>query len=384
MAQLINEAKRFQQLAGILNEANEQPWEEITLKDGDLYYNPQKRATYELLKVNPDGNKVSLKIHSLAKDMQVDENINIFKKDIHDNKLFKVTEIITPENSGLNHSKWEQFKDKSSISEAELSMAGHFKVGDKFKMRGQSNIRTIKKIEGNKLFIEDENIPGRLFQWDANGIDAEIKTGKLKLLTPVEEAQLNEDILELKQMSKQLYSFLKNKGFLPSLRSQLQTEKTKEIGEGENAVQIAVTDKPDERVMVAITAPAVAKAIVGGGDDWNTKATEKFGQNITGTGVRAHGNWFTNPEITKYVDNLGNEILKQIFEKYPNMVYGFSQRDNFWYILEFKFKETAKGGTANPNQRPNAAKPAEAPVAESLDIDSIVNEALKAFRKENK
>ena len=112
MAQLINEAKRFQQLAGILNEANEQPWEEITLKDGDLYYSPQKRATYELLKVNPDGNKVSLKIHSLANDMQVDENINIFKKDIHDKKLFKVKEIITPFNAGLNYSKWEQFKTK--------------------------------------------------------------------------------------------------------------------------------------------------------------------------------------------------------------------------------------------------------------------------------
>ena len=84
-------------------------------------------------------------------------------------------------------------KNKGIITEAELSMAGHFKVGDKFKMRGQSNIRTIKKIEGNKLFIEDENIPGRLFQWDANGIDAEIKTGKLKLLTPVEEGNNSEE-----------------------------------------------------------------------------------------------------------------------------------------------------------------------------------------------
>lgn len=100
-----------------INEVNEQPWEGIKLNNNDLYYSPQKRATYELLKVNPDGNKVSLKIHSLANDMQVDENINIFKKDIYNNKLFKVTEIITPENSGLNYSKWEQFKDKSSISE---------------------------------------------------------------------------------------------------------------------------------------------------------------------------------------------------------------------------------------------------------------------------
>ena len=29
----------------------------------------------------------------------------------------------------------------------------------------------------------------------------------------ISESQLNEDLLELKQMSKQLYSFLKQKGF---------------------------------------------------------------------------------------------------------------------------------------------------------------------------
>ena len=73
--------------------------------------------------------------------------------------------------------------------EEELSMARRFKVGDVFTMRGYSSKRTIKKIEGNKIFIEDEDMPGRLFQWDADGIDAELKTGKLKLMTPVDEAK---------------------------------------------------------------------------------------------------------------------------------------------------------------------------------------------------
>jgi len=168
---------------------------------------------------------------------------------------------------------------------------------------------------------------------------------------------LNEDILELKQMSKQLYSFLKKKGFLPELKQNLQTENPKRIGEGENAVQIVVTDKPDERVLVAITAESVAKVLVGGGTDWNQKATQKFGQNLTSNSIKAKGNWFRNPEITKYIDNLGDEILKQIFAKYPNMIYGFRTQDGFWYILEFKFKETAKGGTANLNQRPNTPRP---------------------------
>jgi hypothetical protein len=168
---------------------------------------------------------------------------------------------------------------------------------------------------------------------------------ELLKVVSLNESQLNEDILELKQMSKQLYSFLKSKGFRPELRSKIETDKTKKIGEGDQAVQIIVTDQPDERVLVAITAESVAKVMVGGGNDWSYKAAEKFGQNITSSAISAKGNWFNNPEIKKYVDNLGNEILKQIFEKYPNMIYGFSQQDGFWYILTFKFKETAKGGT---------------------------------------
>ena len=158
--------------------------------------------------------------------------------------------------------------------------------------------------------------------------------------------QLNEDILELKQMSKQLYSFLKSKGFQPELKSNIENEKPKEIGEGDQAAQIVVTDQPDERVLVAISAPSVAKVIVGGGDDWSQKATQKFGQQFTSNAITADGNWFKNPEILKYVDDLGNEILKQIFDKYPNMIYSFSQQDGFWYVLTFKFKETAKGGIA--------------------------------------
>jgi hypothetical protein len=169
-----------------------------------------------------------------------------------------------------------------------------------------------------------------------------------KLAGIITEEQLNEDILELKQMSKQLYSFLKKKGITSTLESTLPSGKPTKAGIGKDnaeSAQIVVTDKPDERVMVAITAEAVAKAMVGGGDNWYDKATQKFGPNLTSNAVSEKGKWFKNPEIMKYVDNLGNEMLKQIFAKYPNMIYGFSQQGGYWYILEFKFKETAKGGT---------------------------------------
>jgi hypothetical protein len=194
-----------------------------------------------------------------------------------------------------------------------------------------------------------------------------------------EENILNEDILELKQMSKQLYSFLKNKGFIPQLKNQLQTGKPIKVGEGENAVQIVVTDKPDERVIVGITANSVAKAMVGGGDDWNNKATQKFGPNFTSNAITAKGDWFRNPEIMKYVDNLGNEILKQIFDKYPNMEYGFRQIDSFWYVLEFRFKTTKKGGEVNPNQRLNTPNPQAQPLVSETKktLRDVVKEILK-------
>lgn len=186
------------------------------------------------------------------------------------------------------------------------------------------------------------------------GVITEAQYNQKKILI---ENQLNEDILELKQMSKQLYSFLKSKGFTPALKTELQTEKPKEIGKVEMPTQIVVTDKPDERVVVAISAESVAKAMVGGGNDWWNKAEKEFGRNITSNAMNAIGNWFTNPKIMQYVDNLGNEMLKQIFDKYPNMEYGFSKQNNFWYILTFRFKKTAKGAEVNPNQRPNAPKP---------------------------
>lgn len=72
-----------------------------------------------------------------------------------------------------------------------LDLAGNLKVGDKLKKINTSapGTVTIKKIEGDKVFIEDEDIKGREFQWSAKGIEDEIKAGKLKLTTPVEEGK---------------------------------------------------------------------------------------------------------------------------------------------------------------------------------------------------
>ena len=75
---------------GDVNE-NEQPWESISLTKGDLYYEPQKKSTYKILDLSPNSNKVKLELQSpFIKDTEVyDENINVFKKQIYDNKLSK-------------------------------------------------------------------------------------------------------------------------------------------------------------------------------------------------------------------------------------------------------------------------------------------------------
>jgi hypothetical protein len=258
MTQLINEAKRFKQLAGILTEAVEVPtW--LAGKLEDVHVKPGQGSIFaksisDVLKLAQDAldkeqniDKIANSTGTLtikspgigynlvlpidkakalpdAKESEVEkiEGPNKVKvpaitttAPLTQFKTDDLTVIVRPkkDESGAvipneyivlsafpgdpsipRASEWDGKYaviipgGKAEISEEKLSMAGNFKVGDKFKMRGQSNIRTIKKIEGNKIFIEDENIPGRLFQWDADGIDAEIKTGKLRLLTPTEES----------------------------------------------------------------------------------------------------------------------------------------------------------------------------------------------------
>jgi len=203
-----------------------------------------------------------------------------------------------------------------------------------------------------------------------------------KLAGILTESQLNEDILELKQMSKQLYSFLKKKGFAVKIVNKIvqpfnpknpkgstsTTQNTAvQSSKNEEHIQIAVQEGSDgEMVEVLITPSIVARLLVGGGDDWTNKAGAKFGNEWA--------TWQKNPEIVAYVNKLGNELLAEIKTKYPNMAYKFAQQ-NFYYILYFGYAQTAKGGNVDPNQRPNAPKP------QAESIEQVVNEALKAYRK---
>ena len=69
------------------------------------------------------------------------------------------------------------------LGEGQLNVGSHLKVGDKLEKINTSapGTVTVKKVDGNKIEVADED--GDTFQWYADGIDKEIKSGKLKLMT---------------------------------------------------------------------------------------------------------------------------------------------------------------------------------------------------------
>jgi hypothetical protein len=217
---------------------------------------------------------------------------------------------------------------------------------------------SISVYEGSKLVKQFNSIEAFLrgIKYGAQKIENESTNGEMGYNTNfVGEESLNENLLELKQMSKQLYSFLKTKGFAVQITNKfvtpnLTTTKTGvQSSKNEEHIQIVVQEGNDgEMVNVIVTPSIVARLLVGGGDDWTYKAGTKFGNEWSG--------WQKNPEIIKYVDGLGNELLNEIKSKYPNMLYKFDQ-GNFYYVLHFGYGQTSKGGQLDLTQRRNNPNP---------------------------
>ena len=245
--------------------------------------------------------------------------------------------------------KFEKAKEKRT---AKLAGKGKKEVTTDAKTEDapvdESDVMEKMEVEGdmpkeealNESFLKMQKLAGVITEAQYNS--------KKKALV---ENQLNEDILELKQMSKQLYSFLKKKGFPVTLENKLRqpinplnpkggtiTTNKSQVTSDINVepVQIIVTEGNKEMVTVAISPSNVARILVGKGDDW--------------------GKWQKNPDIVNYVNKLGNELLAEIKGKYPNMVYKFEQQE-FIYLLHFGYGQTKKGGQLNPNDSKN--KPAE-------------------------
>jgi hypothetical protein len=165
-AKTFNKIKRVDE--NYMDETYEEPWADLTINSNDLFYDPQYRATYEIYKLDPNSNDTNLKVYSDTDTSFIKTNTNILKKKIRDGKLVKVKEIITSANSGLDYSKWDKFKDTNPSEynqKPEDQFMEKYPAGSQFKDSKYGAVKTIKKYEGDKVFIEDENMAGRMFQW---------------------------------------------------------------------------------------------------------------------------------------------------------------------------------------------------------------------------
>ena len=187
----------------------------------------------------------------------------------------------------------------------------------------------------------------------------------IKLFENFNYELIKEDILELKQMSKQMYSFFKSKGFPVEIEEKISDEKLKELahkgminfGVGgpnkKNAYQwkggdtkqstigkVASGDfgsvpvklhinETEEVVMVAIPGNEIARLL------------KKDGKEIALTGTKGYTDI---PEIVEYTNKIGVELQNMIKEKYPEMVYKFETQHGYWFIMHFGYQKTAKGG----------------------------------------
>jgi len=234
----------------------------------------------------------------------------------------------------------------------------------------------------------------------------------------INESQLNEDYLELKSLAKQLYSAIKKKGYDVEIKENSQKSKfrggdplvgtkdsqyqngrggTAEIHQFSDVEEIGVfiptyavayhfIKDPNNRKyledLIAKNRPNLKDKNIGEFDD-----IDKYWENIKDYAFSPSPNKIAfghdiqqNSEIKKSIASLGQELIGIIKSKKPNMTMTFKD-NSVYYAMWFSEPKTAKGGTVNPNQRPNAPKPAEAPVAESFDqLDEVVNKVLAKLR----
>jgi hypothetical protein len=237
----------------------------------------------------------------------------------------------------------------------------------------------------------------------------------------ITESQLNEDYLELKSLGKQLYSALKKKGYEVEIKenskkstfaggdSLVGTKDSKYLNSKGGTVEIHQFSDA-EQIGVFIPAYAVLYQFIvdpanksyleqlytkkrgkpGGELDEPAKYFSNLKDILFGEDgkVASSSNVMKDPEIKKSIAKLGQELLSIIKSKKPNMLLSFRDTDTS-YAMNFAEPKTAKGGAVNPNQRPNAPKPAPAapaaapaaPAPQAESIEQAVNEALRRYRR---
>jgi len=148
---------------------------------------------------------------------------------------------------------------------------------------------------------------------------------------------IKEDILELKQMSKQIYSYLKKKGYEVKMKTE-KGESRKSFDTNldlDDTIQLVIQEGT-EVVMIALPVIAVVKKLT---DDKQLLSTT---ENEYGKGYQ---DWYVNKEVTNYVDKLGDELVSQLKSKYPTMRHGFDKDNSrMFYFMKFGYGRNKKGG----------------------------------------
>jgi hypothetical protein len=157
----------------------------------------------------------------------------------------------------------------------------------------------------------------------------------------INESQLNEDNLVLSNYAKQLYSLFKKAGATPI------------ITVGKNYTS---PDVKNSNVYITVT---------------NSGALQ----------VGVKGN---KPTAEKYMGLVSKQFPDLELKGNIEIGTGWGGEQDTHASLTLVPKTTAKGGDINPNQRPNAPKPAAAPATPAPQQESIeqaVNEALRKYRR---
>lgn len=175
----------------------------------------------------------------------------------------------------------------------------------------------------------------------------------IKLFENFNYELIKEDILELKQMSKQMYSYFKDKGFDVSIRTEMGSGRKKP--EFSTRIDLSpqvqlIVQEGTEIVWVVVPATGVVKAILGiKSDDYSSQSSQKIEQNF---GSSTPSLYREHKEVIDYVNKLGEELSSQLKSKYSNMSYSFSKAiEGSFFIMQFGYEHTKKGGNIDLKQK---------------------------------
>ena len=386
----INEIKRMQLLAGIINEAQDEvkalsgfEWlsKIKVFKDSNMSAldNAENQFDYTsyLEKITDDQQQRDWGIY-LGDSVfsQLKDQIEFLINNLSDSSTRNFLENPTLENAGGDEKllaqtlKWKEWTESiPNVGDAKyLSNAPEFNTylqNPLDKLVKELTTNTDKKTASLVWGI----LPYLAFYWD----DKVTRSLNMKLdknITAESFNQLEEaagEDLELKSAAKQIFSVLKKYGLTPQYEADGKQFRTKDPNQSGYGAYIHVNNG-------IMTISVYDRGI------WQTIQRKQKTNELDMGNVN-----YPTEEEKKQINQIAGKIYNDIMAVLDKDKFDFrnnQEPDKYGnYMIYVRKKQTAKGGAVNPNQRPNAPKPAEAPVAESFDqLDEVVDKVLAKLR----